>query len=58
METEYVHVADTKDVGTGKMKKVTLEDKEVLIVNFGGTYYAVDSYCTHYGGDLSEGTLK
>lgn len=58
MNTEYTRVAYTKDLGAGKMKKVTLENKDVLIVNFEGAYYAVDSFCTHYGGDLSEGTLE
>lgn len=58
METGYVRVGDTKDIEVGKMKKVTLEDRAVLIVNFEGLYYAVDSICTHYGGDLSEGTLE
>ena len=58
METGYVRVADTKDFEVGKMKKITLEDRAILIVNFEGGYFAVDTICTHYGGDLSEGTLE
>jgi|SRR5665647_304615 len=58
MESGYVRVASTKDIELGKMKKVILEDKAVLIVNFEGVYYAVDIVCTHYGGDLSEGSLE
>ena len=55
MEAGYVRVANKSEIGTAKMKKVLLGDREVLIVNVEGTYYTVDNLCTHYGGDLSEG---
>ena len=58
MEAGYTRVANKSEIETGKMKKVTLNDREILIVNVEGTYYAVDNLCTHYGGDLSEGVLK
>jgi nitrite reductase/ring-hydroxylating ferredoxin subunit len=58
METGYSRVANKSEIGKGKMKKVTLNDMEVLIVNVEGTYYAVDNLCTHYGGDLSEGVIE
>jgi len=58
MESEFVRVAGTTEIAIGKMKKVTSHDKEVLIANVGGNYYAVDSVCTHFGGDLSEGVLE
>ncbi|XES78563.1 MAG: Rieske (2Fe-2S) protein [Candidatus Bathyarchaeia archaeon] len=57
-EAGYVRVASTSEVPVGKMKKVTLEDKEVLIANVNGTYYAIGNLCTHFGGDLSQGTLE
>ena len=41
----------------GAMKKVTLNGKEILLANIDGNIYAVDSVCTHFGGDLSLGTL-
>jgi nitrite reductase/ring-hydroxylating ferredoxin subunit len=40
------------------MKKVLIDDREVLIVNVEGIYYAVDNLCTHFAGDLSEGVLE
>ena len=58
MKTVYVRVAGTSEIAVGKMKKVTLEGVDVLIANVGGVYYAMGSECTHYGGDLSEGTLE
>jgi len=58
VESGFVRVADKSDVGMGKMKKVTLDDREILITNVDGKYYAVDNLCTHFGGDLSEGVLE
>ena len=58
MESGFVRVARTSDIVFGKMKKVDLGDLAVLIVNFNGVYFAVDSLCTHYGGDLSEDTQE
>jgi 3-phenylpropionate/trans-cinnamate dioxygenase ferredoxin subunit len=58
VETGFVRVADKSEIGIGKMKKVAVNDKEVLIANVHGTYYAIDGICTHFGGNLSEGTLE
>ncbi len=58
VDSEYVRVAAKSDIATGKMKKVTLNDKEILIANVNGNYYAIGNDCTHYGGDLSQGTLE
>ena len=58
MESGYVRVADKSEIEVGKMKKVVLGGQEVLIVNVDGSYYAVSSVCTHYGGDLSQGVLE
>ncbi len=58
MDLDYVRVARKSDIAIGTMKKVTLNDKQILIANVNGNYYAIGSECTHYGGDLSQGTLK
>jgi nitrite reductase/ring-hydroxylating ferredoxin subunit len=41
----------------GKMHKVAIDGKDVLVVNIDGIYYAVNDTCTHAGGSLSEGSL-
>ena len=55
---EFVKVAETTEVPPGKMKKVTVDGKEILIVNVEGKYYAIGNKCTHRGGDLSKGSLS
>jgi nitrite reductase/ring-hydroxylating ferredoxin subunit len=57
VESGYVRAAGKSEIAFGKMKKVTLDGKEVLVANVKGYYYAVGSECTHFRGDLSEGVL-
>ncbi|MCP8304192.1 MAG: non-heme iron oxygenase ferredoxin subunit [archaeon] len=54
---KFVKVAETSEIPMGKMKKVKLEEKEILIANVDGNYYAIENRCTHAGGDLSKGAL-
>jgi len=50
-------VGKISDFIPGKMYKVTIDGKDVLVANIDGTYYAVNDTCTHAGGSLSEGSL-
>ena len=43
MDLGFVRIATLSDVLVGKMKKVTLGEKEVLIADVNGNYYAVDN---------------
>lgn len=39
------------------MSKFDLGDREVLIANVGGRYFAADTWCTHQRSDLALGIL-
>ena len=54
---EFVKVAETAEVPSGKMKMVTVDGKEILIAKVEGKYYAMGNKCTHRGGDLFKGSL-
>ena len=58
MEPGFVKVTEASDIVPGKMKAVTLGDREILIINVDGSLYAIGQKCTHLGGDLSKGTLE
>jgi nitrite reductase/ring-hydroxylating ferredoxin subunit len=45
------------DLPPGKLQKVSVDGKEILVVNINGDYFAVDDTCTHSGASLSEGKL-
>ncbi|MGB9124463.1 MAG: non-heme iron oxygenase ferredoxin subunit [Nitrosotalea sp.] len=50
-------VGKVSDFIPGKMHKVTIDGKDVLVVNIDGTFYAINDTCTHSGASLSEGSL-
>ncbi len=45
------------DMAPGSLHKVTVDGRDIMVVNLDGTYHAVDDTCTHAGSSLSEGTL-
>jgi len=47
----------TSDITTGKMIKVSIDGKDILVANIDGEYYATSDTCTHSGSSLSEGEL-
>ena len=53
-----VEVAKVNEIPVGKMKGVTVEGKEILVVNYEGKYYAIGKICTHQRGDLSKGKIE
>ncbi len=55
--TEFVTVASTDEIPPGVMKKVSLADKDVVLANVDGKYYAIGNVCTHEEGPLDEGIL-
>jgi 3-phenylpropionate/trans-cinnamate dioxygenase ferredoxin subunit len=51
-------ITTIKNVPVGESKSFKIKDKEILIANVDGQYYAIDNRCSHMGGDLSKGTLE
>ncbi len=45
------------DLLPGKMIKVSIDGRDILVANIDNTYYATDDSCTHSGSSLSEGKL-
>ena len=52
-----IFVGKTTDITSGQMKKVSIDENEILVTNIDGNYFAIDDTCTHAGGSLSEGKL-
>ena len=47
----------TSDITPGKMIKVSIDGRDILVANIHGEYCATDDSCTHSGSSLSEGKL-
>ncbi len=54
----FVRVAGMANIQSGEMKKVRAGVLDILIVNIGGDYYAIDNRCPHANGDISRGRLS
>ena len=46
------------DITPGKMIKIAVDGREVLVANIDGEFFATDDSCTHSGASLSEGKLE
>jgi nitrite reductase/ring-hydroxylating ferredoxin subunit len=51
-------VGKVSDIPAGKMQKVTVDGKDILVANINGNFYACDDTCTHSGASLTEGVLE
>ena len=52
-----VNIGKLSDFPKGKMKKVSVKGKEILVANLDGNLYSIDDTCTHEECSLSEGFL-
>jgi 3-phenylpropionate/trans-cinnamate dioxygenase ferredoxin component len=53
----YVKVAQTTELTEGNKKKISWENKDILLTNIQNIYYAIDNTCSHMGGSLYDGKL-
>ena len=51
-------VGKITDITPGKMVKVSIDGRDVLVANIDGKFCATDDSCTHSGASLSEGKLE
>ena len=55
---DFVEVAKVDEIPAGKMKACKVGEREIVVINSGGKFYALNRRCTHMGGDLAEGKLE
>jgi nitrite reductase/ring-hydroxylating ferredoxin subunit len=55
---EFIEIAKTGDIADGTMKAYKLREKDILLVNYEESFYAIGARCTHLKGDLSKGRLE
>ena len=48
----------TSEITPGKMIKVSIDGRDILVANINGKYCAVNDSCTQSGSSLSEGKLE
>ncbi len=45
------------EISDGKIRKVTVDGRDIAVVHLRGEYLAFDDTCTHAGASLSEGRI-
>lgn len=51
-------VGKLSEIPEGKMNKVSIDGRDIMIAKINGKFYATDDTCTHSGASLSEGKLN
>lgn len=54
----FVELGKKDDLNNGEMKEVRIEGHDILLARVTDRYYAIDSRCPHFGGNLSGGHLE
>ena len=58
MSETYLDAAGAGELAPGRMKRVDLAGRRILLANVNGRLCAVDDTCTHEEASLSTGVLK
>ena len=58
MSNDFIRAAGVNDIMPGKMKRLDINGRRILLANVGGGFYAADDTCTHEEASLSTGFLK
>jgi 3-phenylpropionate/trans-cinnamate dioxygenase ferredoxin subunit len=53
-----VSVCKQSEIPPGTLKFVSAGGKDLVVSNIDGVFYAIDNWCTHEQGNLSEGQLN
>ena len=55
---EFIKALELAELPAGKMVRVEVGGKEILVANVAGSIYAITRNCTHLGGPLAKGKLE
>ena len=58
MSGNYVEAGRAGELASGRMKRLTLRGRRILLANVDGRFCAADDTCTHDEASLSTGALK
>lgn len=57
-ETGYTLIPGAAQLGEGERLRVEINDHVLVVANHAGSFFAVQEFCTHLFGPLSEGKLE
>jgi len=54
---QWIDVMSAQALPEGGHTLIEIEDVELILINIGGNFYAVENICSHDGGDLNDGEI-
>lgn len=57
-ECEFVQIAPLEDLPNGERLFVEVDEKQIVIFNIGGNYFALGDVCSHDDGPLGDGEIE
>ena len=57
-QCEYVSVAGVEEVANGERLFVEIDDRQIVVFNIAGGYFAIGDVCSHDDGPLGEGDIE
>ncbi|HEV8020634.1 MAG TPA: non-heme iron oxygenase ferredoxin subunit [Candidatus Lustribacter sp.] len=58
MSVVFHEAAKISDVAVGSMTHLHVADREIALINLGGTFYAIGGICTHGAARLANGYIE
>ena len=58
MKVDFYKVAAAEEIAEGAGKPFRIGAHDVVVFKYEGGFYALRRWCTHMGGDLSEGKIE
>jgi 3-phenylpropionate/trans-cinnamate dioxygenase ferredoxin subunit len=58
VSSEFIKIGSLGELRPGKMKRVDVGGRCILLANVDGRFYATDDLCTHEDASLAAGSLR
>ncbi len=55
---DFVAIGPVQELGAGKRLYVEIDERQIVIINLAGNYYAIADVCSHDDGPLGDGNIE
>ncbi|TAK12593.1 MAG: non-heme iron oxygenase ferredoxin subunit [Anaerolineae bacterium] len=56
-ELDYVEVGEANELGNGERMFISIDEKNIVVFNIAGRYFAIADLCSHDEGPVGEGEI-
>jgi 3-phenylpropionate/trans-cinnamate dioxygenase ferredoxin component len=55
---DFVAIGPVQELGEGQRLYVEIDERQIVIINLAGNYYAIADVCSHDDGPLGDGSIE